>query len=162
MGNFDDNSMKQPLDAVSQTEARLRCYHKTTLRSKLTPSIQLFSTITKSRWSSPFPSSTLRIIIFLGRPSTTANPNGVTINNSIVNVIVVAPGTASACKKESKKERAEAKLASNLLSQAVIYGYAMRSNVNMKSKNGTPFWKTTMYAPVFTMIHDTNHLDSYY
>ena len=157
MWNFDDdNSMKRPLDAVSQTEARLRCYHKTTLRSKLTPSIQLFFNNYKITMKFSIPFLNTPHYCF-GRPSTTENPNCVTINNSIVNVIVVAPGTAPACKKESKKERAEAKLASNLLSQAVIYGYAMRSNVFQK-------WDAILKDDnVRSSLHrDANHLDSYY
>ena len=97
---------------------------------------------------------------FFGHPSTTANPNGVTINNFIVNVTVVAPDTAPARKKKSKKERAEAKLASKLLSQPVIHGYAMCSNVNMKKQKWDVILKDDN---VRSSLHrDANNLDRYY
>ena len=46
--------------------------------------------------------NTLHYLIF-GSPPTMLTPNGVTINSSIVNVTLVAPATAPARKKKSKK-----------------------------------------------------------
>ena len=73
--------------------------------------------------------------LFFGRPPIAANPNGITIHNSVVNVTVIAPDTEQERKKKSKQERAKANMASNLVAQPVIHDYATRSLVDTKNKS---------------------------
>ena len=63
-----------------------------------------------------------------------ANPTGLTIHNSVVNVTVIEVDTAPELKKKSKLKRAKAKIASDLVTQPVIHDYAMCPNINMKKQ----------------------------
>ena len=95
-----------------------------------------------------------------GHSPIAANPNGVTINYSIVNVTVIASDTEQEHKKKSKQERAKANISSNLVAQPVIHNYATHSLINMKEQK----WDNILADNNVQVnhLHTADYLDVYY